>query len=215
MDVLDLLAKETTDEQPSVSPIADREENAGGDSESNPAQGNGQHSNASINLPETPSIVGSQNQPEIFNPDIHAVDADGLPLKNKNGKYSKKRGRKSGQTQQVTASIMDTDNAKLQKAHAAAVAVVQSLFILGSVIGGEEFRPIVDNEKGINEPLMLTQAWTEFFVTSDIESIPTWLGAAIATTAFFATRFTMPVTQSRLSSFWDWITSKFSREKKV
>jgi len=45
--------------------------------------------------PAGPTPYNNAN-PDIFDPDIHASDENGNPVKNKNGRYRKKRGRKKG-----------------------------------------------------------------------------------------------------------------------
>lgn len=174
---------------------------------------------STVEIPASSPMFGTQDTPEIFNPEIHVTDAAGMPVKTKAGKYRRKPGRKQGSenegggTVRTTATVVDADNMRLQKAVAAANAVVGSLFMLGQVLGGDEFRPIVDPQTGRNEPLMMTQAWTEYFMTCENIAVPPWCGVLIATGAYFIPRFTMPVTRSRLGQMWDWISGFWTGEK--
>lgn len=215
-DTLDSMVAEAIENQPEVSPVAENAMKA----EQPQTMDSFKVEPQTIHLPPANSPVGTQATPEIFNPEIHQTDASGNPVYTQAGGFAKKRGRKPGQRNRPDSSynpgagVIDTDNEKIQKAHACAVTVVGIMFMVGRAIGGEEFTPIVDANTGHNEPKMLTDAWTQYFMTSEVESIPPWLGVAVASLAFILPRTVMPQTAGKLTRLWDWICSKFSKSEK-
>lgn len=233
---LDSIVAGLIKEKPPVSPIADREEPGdvsgdGGDVSGDEKSGDdnlpNQHNSPNmatggpaISLPSPVSVIGSQADPGTFNPEIHEVDEHGNPVKNANGTYRKRRGRPKGSTnrQRETSNtssggIPNTDQAKIQAAYAAGVTTVQMLFILGRTFGGDEFLPILDPEKGIDEGKMMTDAWTQYYLVSGVETLPPWVGVAVATSAYFLTRAAMPKTQKRLGGFFSWLWGKIVGEE--
>lgn len=226
------LVDESINEEPPVSPIADRLDPSANvtsdlsDANSTPSTPTPTNGNPSpyqgggpaMQIPPAIPLQGTREDFDHFDPEIHAVDDAGLPIENKDGSYQKKKGRKKGSkntTQNPSAGgIPNADSEKIQKAHASAVVTVQAIFMVGSLIGGDEFRPIVDTEKGIDEPQLMTSAWTQYYLTTEMDSLPPWLGVAIVTSSFFVSRMGMPKTQSRLQAFWGWIKSWFSSEEK-
>lgn len=229
-DALDSLVDEVVEAAPPVSPIATREIEAEGAEETAtatdgqtpppvaPPEGLQQNTSTSrvVNVPVASSPFGVSNG-EQFDPEIHDVDADGKPFLNRDGKFARKRGRKKGSHNggagHVNTTVLDADNVRLQKAATSARAVVQSLFVMGALIGGEEWQPIVDPATNRDEPAMLTQAYTEWFLTMENIEVPPWLGVAIVTAAYVIPRMALPKTASRISAIWGWLSGWFSSAK--
>lgn len=206
-DLLDQIVDEAIDQQPSPSPFADKL------TEEDLIESNGE---TVVNtVQEPPPFFSSSPQPteEHFNPEIHATDAFGNPRRNKNGTYSKKRGRKNGQTNTQKSTVIPPVPDNIQQSRSAAVALCTTMFILCKTLGGDEWTPVVNEQMGVNEPGILIEAWTQYFMTVGVTDIPPWIGVVIATTSYVAPRFTMPQTQSRLGRFWNWCKSWWSDEQ--
>lgn len=154
---------------------------------------------------------------EIFDAAIHAVDASGNPVRKSDGTYKRKPGRKKGQSVSVNRVGENGGAAGVQPpnedvARAAAYQTVSAIFLIGSIIGGDEFAPIVNKEMGYNEQQVLVDAWTAFYLQTDMKAIPPWVGVTIATGSYIAIRMTMPKTQTRMQKFWGWLMEKFTGE---
>lgn len=125
-----------------------------------------------------------------FDPAIHA-DPN---RRNRDGSFSKKRGRKAGSTGGGSGSSRKAVDSSREAGKAAAHAT----FMLGVVIGGEEWQPVIDEKNGLNEPLTMEQAWTAWFDEQGITEFPAWVQLVIVMTAYSAPRMFMPKTKSRL-----------------
>ena len=148
----------------------------------------------------------SDDELEIFDPAIHRSDSNGNPLRNKDGSYSKKRGRRS------TSKSMD--NSKELACEAAAVSTVDVIVATCIAIGGEEFIPILDEKNGVNETQRMVQAWRSYYAATGIKELPPWVGVAIATGSYAAKRVVMPKTKSRLQKLKDIIKFRYYEWRK-
>lgn len=137
-----------------------------------------------------------------FNPVIHAVGPDGKPIFNQDGSLRKKRGRKAGSvaTQQPTG-----DDQQLAKARTVAITMVETLFMFGRSIGGDEWEPLT---QPIDERENLYSAWTAYFLTKPDVEIPPWMMAAMATGMYALPRLSKPVTAGRLERVTNWFKVK-------
>lgn len=99
--------------------------------------------------------------PEQFNPDIHAVDENGNPRRNKDGSFAKKRGRKPGGEETVVepvpGEVMRDFN---QPAPLSTIQMVQMMLGLTTILStkyfGPEWNPTADEAK------MLTDVWSRY-----------------------------------------------------
>lgn len=147
-----------------------------------------------------------------FDPSQHATDDAGRPKKTKTGKWAKKRGRKSNSTgySQKSAAKSSADI----EAENAGLATAQTIFTLGVSIGGDEWRPVIDNATGVNEPQQMAQAWAEYYKAAGVTNVPPWLTVVIACSCYALPRLTMPKTQTRLEKLQSWIGDKIRGYKK-
>lgn len=161
---------------------------------------------------------------DTFDPNIHAVEEDGTPKMTAAGNFSKKRGRKAGQTNSTlnTGSVqkpqetIDPQKALKNKQRQAGNAAANTLITLGVVMGGEEWQPIKNEEHGIDEKFTLEMAFSDYFEAKQMEDIPAGIALSIAIIGYAAPRFTMPKTQERSKSLWGkvkkwWINRKLKK----
>lgn len=152
----------------------------------------------------------------IFNPEIHAVDADGKPKLTKAGRFAKRRGRKPGADKPSRESYIkrpggssvspkvspgELTEADIQKARQMGVGMANMLFAAGRALGGEEWEPRVDAATGVNERLHVESAFADYFVATGKTDIPPGMALALAIGAYALPRLTAgPKTQSRLKA---------------
>jgi hypothetical protein len=133
---------------------------------------------------------------EAFNPEIHAADDAGNPVRKSDGTFAKKRGRKKGSTN--TPQVMLSEDERMNGAKLSATIVVQTLLTFGQMLGGDEWTPKLDPVSGLDESQSLVQAYTTWFYASGFTQVPPWLGAVVVTMAFVTPRLAMPKTQARI-----------------
>lgn len=150
--------------------------------------------------------------PVGFDPDIHAVGSDGNPILTKSGAFRKRRGSKSkdGSKSEVNISLASVKNAREVSAQASA----SLLFTLGVVIGGDEWSPIVDKSRKINEPETIKQAFSDYFKATGDVDLPPGLALGVAVIGYALPRLKMPETKSRFSKLKDWVVLKMAKRKK-
>lgn len=173
-------------------------------------------------MPEPSPFVSSEvdgvNNPQparsndIFSPDLHATDSSGKPVFNKDGSFRKKRGPKPGNARTGKVST-DASVPSEQSAEQAGKATAEIIFAVGIAIGGEEWKPIVSREHGINEPEQMASAFANYYASQGITNVPPWAILAIALSSYSLPRLRMPKTQSRLVRLWGWLKGKFPTKK--
>ena len=144
----------------------------------------------------------------LFNPELHATNDNGEPTYNNDGSFRKKRGRKKGSVN-GTPQGGQNNQAELQKCLAAGRATAQTIITLGIAIGGEEWQPIIDPQKGINEPQMLADAWAEYYQAAGVVDMPPWMGVIIATGMYASPRMFMPKTKGRIQRVKEWVVKTY------
>ena len=152
----------------------------------------------------------------LFDPDMHAVDGEGNPVKNKDGSFRKNRGRKKGQSSGSEGSGgVDGNAAGVDKRTAleAGRATAQTIFTLGRALGGDEWAPMIDREKGIDEPAQMTDAWAGYYEAVGIKDMPPWMPVVIAMGTYALPRLQKPQTQSRLQQLKQWVFGKYVEYK--
>ena len=167
-----------------------------------------QHLAEQAELENVPEIVDSNA--EKFNPEIHAVNADGSPKFTATGAFAKKRGRRSGAASVLNAasdkgqSVKPDTSAVIRanKQAAAGSAAANTLIMLGMVLGGDEWRPLKDDKLGLDEKANLETAFQDYFTASNLEDLPPSFALGIAVLGYALPRFTMPKTQARTATLW-------------
>jgi hypothetical protein len=147
-----------------------------------------------------------------FDPSIHEADGSGNPIQNLDGSYRRKRGRKPGQSYDVSRvenSSPETVGSASPKT--VAIATVETILTLGRTIGGEEWAPLKDKTLGVDERAQMVQAFEAYYRESGTIEMPAWIGVAIAVGAYALPRTAQPVTQSRLKKIGGWFKRKFGK----
>ena len=151
---------------------------------------------------------------ELFNPELHAVKADGSPSFAKSGVFRRRRGTGCrvtmpaipGQSHEEIRRIAEqnaqaAEEQKRRKAMIAAQGISEIIFKSGYMLGGDEWLPIKNEEKQIDERRDMHTAWAEYCYARGVEDIPPGLLVAFVCSAYALPRFTAPETQKRLGTF--------------
>lgn len=173
------------------------------------------NSNLSISpdaVPEAPRKIVDKppflrdEKSNLFDPQIHATTDDGQPVRNKDGSFRKKRGRKSAPN--IGKPVISSTGITRTESLAAGKAVTETIFVICSSIFGPEWNPIIDVEKGINEPQSMTDAWAAYFETTGVKTIPPWVGLSVVMASYSLPRLRGPQTKSRMQKFMDLFKGK-------
>jgi len=155
----------------------------------------------------------------MFDPAIHVTGADGKGVMTVRGTWAQKRGRKANEPQapqtarnapQAKSILggpaappspqMLADQQKMQQdmqSRAAGVAAAEMLFMVGQIVGGDEWKPMQNKEMGLDERALMHGAFGDYFVSKGKTDIPPGAALGFAVIAYMAPRFAMPKTQTR------------------
>lgn len=145
-----------------------------------------------------------------FDDVIHRIDDNGNPVKNKNGSWQKKRGRKAGENTQAAPATVTIQNttAEDEARHRTSVIAANCVFRIGVAIGGDEWEPIVNPAIGRNEPMEMVNAFDAYFKETGTIDLPAWAILVLTIGMYAAPRMTMPKTQSRVGIMWTIVKAK-------
>lgn len=137
-----------------------------------------------------------------FDASLHETDASGAAVLNADGAFRARRGPKVGrkQSRAVDASQIPDNPGR---------AIAESIFAIGVLIGGEDFVPIEDAARGVNERATMTAAWEGYCQQKDIKDFPPGIALAMAMMGYVVPRFYMEKTKSRFSRAKDWLGAKY------
>jgi len=144
-----------------------------------------------------------------FDPAIHASNPDGTPKKTKAGKFAKRRGRK------IAGSSDPVQHTERLSCREAGRVSAQAVFVSGQAAFGDEWKPIVDNESGVNEPENVTAAFAAYYEITGLREPPPWVMLAIVLGSYAGPRLTMPKTQSKLKRMVNYVGLRLKGWKKV
>lgn len=154
---------------------------------------------AAVNHSTTTDIDGT-----VFDPEQHAVDADGNPKLTAAKRFAKKRGRKGGGESQLK-----TERPVDHRADSRAAGVgAANLFIALGMMVSPDFAPVIDQKQGINEKAMLESAFGDYFAAKEMGDLPPGLALTAALLFYVAPRLSAPTTRTRVSRFKNWVGSK-------
>jgi len=155
-----------------------------------------------------------------FNSERHKTDKNGEPTQTKKGNLIKKGGGRKPKTEKQksyiggNASPENNHAAQLTaQARASGTVAANLLMTLGIALGGEEWQPRADHASGLNEKTMLENAMSDYFESTGQTDLPPSMVLIVAIGAYALPRFTMPKTQSRLSSVKSGIKKWFINRK--
>jgi len=136
-----------------------------------------------------------------FDPEIHLFDEKtGNPVLTMTGKFRKRPGRKS-----AGASSDPNAAAKRMSCREAGRVSAEAVFLTGQTLFGEEWKPVIDNEHGINEPEQMTTAFAAYYEATGFRDPPPWLVLVIGLGAYAGPRLAAPKTKSKLKRFGEWL----------
>jgi len=159
-----------------------------------------------------------------FDPTKHKTNKSGEPTVTKLGKLIKKAAKKAQTGETKKKSFVGNNDpipqsedqiAKLQ-ARASGTVAANLLMTMGIAFGGDEWQPRSDPNSGLNEKSMLENAMSDYFEATGKTDLPPSMVLVVAVGAYALPRFTMPKTQSRLSTLkngikkW-WINRKLKK----
>jgi hypothetical protein len=155
----------------------------------------------------------------VFDPKIHAVNAQGEPSKTPLGKFRKRRGLSSVETQNK-ALIAQQQTAE-QKAAARAAGQLAADLLIGSAVTilGNEWVPVGEGGKQepakFNEHENLRRAFGDYFVAKNISDFPPGIALSIAMTSYIMPRVVAgPETKSKLAKAKAWLVEKYENMRK-
>jgi hypothetical protein len=134
-----------------------------------------------------------------FDPAIHSVGKDGQPRRNKDGSFRRRKGAgRFGEVAAGTEGNRANNVGPDPGAREAARFAVGFIEMVGRTFFGDEWLPVIDPVKGVNEREMMTLAWTEFFEHYGIIEIPPWVGVIIVTGSYALPRLNKPNTAEKI-----------------
>lgn len=83
---------------------------------------------------------------------------------------------------------------------AAATALADTLFAVGSMVGGDEWA--WRKEKGTDERETFIKTWQAYFMVAGVPPLPTWAGPAIVTGQYIGSRMQLPRTKAASLTLW-------------
>lgn len=148
---------------------------------------------------------------DIFNPKIHGVNKNGEPYLTKTGKFRKKTGTKDNTTGQP-GSQLNTESPGIPVTSEAAAKISAELLVtVGMQIGGEEWRPMINEEMGLNEMENMTFAFEKYFDSRGIVDFPPGIALTIAIGSYALPRLRMPKTKTRVGLVIKWVKLKIAK----
>lgn len=158
--------------------------------------------------PEAGKITDSAGT--IYDPLLHETDAaTGRPKLTITGKFRKRRGRRKSP---LDAPVRESS--KLGYREAGRLSA-EAVFVFGQVCFGEEWKPEINPEIGLNETEQMTAAWAAYYEQTGMKDPPPWVMLLIAMGAYAGPRLARPKTQSRLKKMRQWIGLRLSGWKKT
>jgi len=157
---------------------------------------------------------------EVWNASVHSANKQ----KTAKGVWRRKRGAGANTTSRV---ILPDQKAKLaaeagetakNNANMAGAAAANSIFLLGTMFGGEEWRPITIDEKGlsfapVDEKAMMQEAFANYMLAKGVTDFPPGLTLAMALMSYVAPRLAMPKTKERMKGIKGWIALRLAKRR--
>lgn len=143
-----------------------------------------------------------------FDPTIHKTNKAGEPTLSTKGLLILRPGRKPGNSDPslqksvvggVSPNTQPSPQAEARlQARASGTMAANLVIQLGIVAGGSEWQPRVHQESGLDEKVMLENAFADYFEATGKTDIPPGMALTVAIGAYSLPRLTMPQTQTRM-----------------
>jgi hypothetical protein len=199
-DDISSLAQDFIDDKPQASETVDLEEDETGEN---------------LGGPNYEALYGKDSDGIVFDPEIHATNAEGKPSLTPKGRYRKKKGKgqSSSTIRGAGLSSLNQEAAREEEIVRCAKQMTGLFFSIMQlpIVFGEEGAPIIDEENFINEPALVFNAHKNYFDLKGPVDVPPWLELSLAYTTVAGKRFTMPKTKTKMQKLREW----FKRRKPV
>ena len=172
-----------------------------------------------------PSVKGNTDDVgRKFDPLLHETTPDGKPRLNKAGYIAKRRGGgpKGGPTASKINKTKLNDAASapqnLEPVIQANAQMFTGVFLtFATLLGGEEFKPVVDAKTGENEPQFLQDTFANYFRIKGVVDIPPGLALTMGLGFYVAKRWNGPKFVERRSTWFGgvrrwWNDFRFRRQ---
>lgn len=168
------------------------------------------------------AVTGDKDKAgEVWNADVHTANKQ----QTAKGLWRRKRGKAGGvksssvalpdqrEKQQAEARETAKNNARM-----AGAAAANSIFLLGTMLGGEEWRPITIDKEGltfqdIDEKKVMSEAFSDYMLAKGVTDFPPGVTLAMALMSYVAPRLTMPKTKQRLKGVRGWIALRLAKRR--
>ena len=159
-----------------------------------------------------------------FDPDLHKVDAAGVPLTSDKTKllHVKPGKVKSAKPKPGDSAFIPPTSAgdqarnnqanNDQEAAATGMAMASMIFLVGQQLGGEEWKPLKNEELGLDESDVMNQACVNYCKAKGVRDIPPGWALVIALSMYSLPRLNKPKTSNRIKAGWYYLKSKISRK---
>ncbi len=146
----------------------------------------------------------------IFDDAMHMTNNDG-PLLTIKGKFRKKPGRKKSTPDSLKSQLSAPEVTETVDSEMAAKMAAELLVTLGMQIGGDEWKPVINEEYGLDEMANLKYSFKTYFDDRGIVDFPPGIALIIAVGSYALPRFRLPKTKSRLAVVGSWIKEKYAK----
>jgi hypothetical protein len=158
-------------------------------------------------------------QGRAFDASIHKTGADGQPALNADGSLRIKPGWGSpsfNKEAKPTNSRLNVDPVRPMQsgpmlARDTGRQIASTIFALGIAVGGDEWRPIVDEQHGIDEQRSMQEAWGRYCEATGMNDIPPGIALTITMVAYIGPRFAQPKTKARATTAYGWVKNTYIR----
>lgn len=160
--------------------------------------------------PNYEALYGKDSTGTVFDPDLHATNKEGRPSVTPSGKYRKKKGYGKKSTTPLHGLSISPEEARREEIERNSKQLTTLFFGAMQLpfIFGTEGAPIINEEQGVNEVLMIYNANRNWMEQNEVIEVPPWLELTMAYGTVVGQRFTMPVTQKKTKNLWGWLRRK-------
>ena len=149
-----------------------------------------------------------------FDPALHQTNPDGSPkLSPKTGRLMKRRAPRDRKSSVAQPDAPLQGGGEATQIKMAATATVESIGMLGRMLGGEEWAFVRSVEHSIDEKAAGIDAFTQYYTSKGVTDVPPGVIITIWALSYIGPRMAMPQTKSRFNLAVAWVKNKLSRKK--
>lgn len=140
---------------------------------------------------------------DLFDPAIHATNADGSPRIKADGTYARKRGRKAGGA--AKTPVERVEDVRVDPADAAACQAA-NLVINGCTMAfGPQWSASPAEAAGMRG------AFRDYFAARGVPAVPPEIGLAVVLLAYAAPRIDREKASGKIAMAWQWIKMRLKK----